>query len=99
MDSQHYGKLFSFIWNIANDVLVFAFEKGDYNLRRHIIENDMLEAIVAMPEKDFYNTGIGTYVWIVTNRKEPRRRGKVQLIDATAALEKETDGLLGEILA
>ena len=57
---------------------------GESNLRRHIIENDMLEAIVAMPEKAFYNTGIGTYVWIVTNRKEPRRRGKVQLIDATA---------------
>ena len=54
------------------------------NLRRYIIENDMLEAIVAMPEKDFYNTGIGTYIWIVTNRKEKRRRGKVQLIDATA---------------
>lgn len=57
---------------------------GESNLRRYIIENDMLEAIVAMPEKDFYNTGIGTYVWIVTNRKEKRRRGKVQLIDATA---------------
>jgi type I restriction enzyme M protein len=57
---------------------------GESNLRRHIIENDMLEAIVAMPEKDFYNTGIGTYIWIVTNRKEKRRRGKVQLIDATA---------------
>ena len=57
---------------------------GESNLRRYIIENDMLEAIVAMPEKDFYNTGIGTYIWIVTNRKEKRRRGKVQLIDATA---------------
>ncbi|MGN0842827.1 MAG: N-6 DNA methylase [Kiritimatiellia bacterium] len=57
---------------------------GESNLRRHIIENDLLEAIVAMPEKDFYNTGIGTYIWIVTNRKETRRRGKVQLIDATA---------------
>ena len=57
---------------------------GESNLRRHIIENDLLEAIVAMPEKDFYNTGIGTYIWIVTNRKEKRRRGKVQLIDATA---------------
>lgn len=43
----------------------------------------MLEAIIAMPEKDFYNTGIGTYIWIVTNRKEARRKGKVQLIDAT----------------
>ncbi len=56
---------------------------GESNLRRHIIENDLLEAIVAMPENDFYNTGIGTFVWIVTNRKEPRRKGKVQLIDAT----------------
>lgn len=57
---------------------------GNSNLRQYIIENDMLEAIVAMPEKDFYNTGIGTYIWIVTNRKEKRRKGKVQLIDATS---------------
>ena len=57
---------------------------GNSNLRKYIIENDMLKAIVAMPEKDFYNTGIGTYIWIVTNRKEKRRKGKVQLIDATA---------------
>lgn len=56
---------------------------GSSNLRRYIIENDMLETIIAMPEKDFYNTGIGTYIWIVTNRKEKRRKGKVQLIDAT----------------
>ena len=57
---------------------------GESNLRRYIIENDMLEAIVAMPENMFYNTPLGTFVWIVTNRKEKRRRGKVQLIDATA---------------
>ena len=56
---------------------------GESNLRRYIIENDLLEAIIAMPEKSFYNTGIGTFIWIVTNRKEARRRGKVQLIDAT----------------
>ena len=56
---------------------------GESNLRRYIIENDMLEAIIAMPLNMFYNTGIGTFVWIVTNRKEERRRGKVQLIDAT----------------
>ena len=56
---------------------------GESNLRKYIIENDMLEAIIAMPEKDFYNTGIGTFIWVVTNRKEARRRGKVQLIDAT----------------
>lgn len=57
---------------------------GESNLRRYIIENDMLEAIIALPENMFYNTGIGTFVWIVTNRKEERRKGKVQLIDATA---------------
>ena len=57
---------------------------GESNLRRYIIENDMLEAIIAMPENMFYNTGIGTFVWILSNRKESRRKGKVQLIDATA---------------
>lgn len=56
---------------------------GESNLRRYIIENDLLEAIIAMPEKNFYNTGISTYVWVVTNRKEERRRGYVQLIDAS----------------
>lgn len=56
---------------------------GESNLRRYIIENDLLEAIVAMPEKDFYNTGIATYIWLITNRKEERRRGYVQLIDAS----------------
>lgn len=56
---------------------------GASNLRQYIIENDLLEAIVAMPEKDFYNTGIGTFIWVVTNRKEERRKGFVQLIDAT----------------
>lgn len=57
---------------------------GESNLRKYIIENDMLEAIIAMPEKDFYNTGIGTFIWVVTNKKAPHRQGKVQLIDATA---------------
>lgn len=56
---------------------------GESNLRRYIIENDLLEAIIAVPEKMFYNTGIGTFIWIVTNRKESRRKGKIQLIDAT----------------
>ena len=56
---------------------------GASNLRKYIIENDLLEAIIAMPEKDFYNTGIGTYIWVVTNRKAEHRKGFVQLIDAT----------------
>lgn len=54
---------------------------GESEIRKWIIEMDCLEAIVAMPEQMFYNTGIGTYVWVVTNRKELRRRGKIQLID------------------
>lgn len=55
---------------------------GESEIRKWILENDWLEAIVALPEQMFYNTGIGTYVWIVTNRKEKRRKGKVQLLDA-----------------
>ncbi len=55
---------------------------GESDVRRWIIENDWLEAIVALPEQMFYNTGIGTYVWVLTNRKEKRRKGKVQLVDA-----------------
>ena len=56
---------------------------GESEIRRWIIENDWLEAIVALPDQLFYNTGIFTYVWILTNRKRPERRGKVQLINAT----------------
>lgn len=55
---------------------------GESEIRKWIIENDWLEAIIALPEQMFYNTGIGTYVWIATNRKEKRRRGKIQLLDA-----------------
>ena len=55
---------------------------GESDIRKWIIENDWLEAIVALPESMFYNTGIGTYIWIVTNRKEKRRKGKIQLVDA-----------------
>ena len=57
--------------------------QGESNIRRWIIENDWLEAIVALPLNMFYNTGIATYVWMLTNRKPAHRRGKVQLIDAT----------------
>ena len=57
---------------------------GESEIRRWILENDLLEALIALPEQLFYNTGIATYVWILTNRKRPERRGKVQLIDATS---------------
>jgi type I restriction enzyme M protein len=56
---------------------------GESEIRRWILENDWLEAIVALPEQLFYNTGISTYIWVLTNRKEEQRRGKVQLINAT----------------
>ncbi|MFA6928696.1 MAG: class I SAM-dependent DNA methyltransferase [Lentisphaeria bacterium] len=55
---------------------------GESEIRRWIIENDWLEAIVALPEQMFYNTGIGTFVWVLSNRKEQHRKGKIQLIDA-----------------
>lgn len=55
---------------------------GESNIRQWIIENDWLEAVVALPDQLFYNTGISTYIWVLTNKKEPRRKGKVHLIDA-----------------
>jgi type I restriction enzyme M protein len=61
---------------------------GESEIRRWIIENDRLEAIVALPDQLFYNTGIYTYLWIVTNRKEPGRRGKIQLVDGTGFFKK-----------
>ena len=57
---------------------------GESEIRRFIFENDLLEALIALPEQLFYNTGIATYVWLLTNRKAPERQGKVQLIDATS---------------
>jgi type I restriction enzyme M protein len=61
---------------------------GESNIRRWIIENDWLDAIVALPDQLFYNTGIYTYIWLVTNRKPKARRGKVQLIDGTRHFQK-----------
>ncbi len=61
---------------------------GPSNIRRWIIESDWLDAIVALPDQLFYNTGIFTYIWLVTNRKPPERRGKVQLIDGTRFYQK-----------
>ena len=61
---------------------------GESEIRRHIIENDLLEGIVALPDQMFYNTGISTYFWILTNRKTPDRAGKIALIDAREAFTK-----------
>lgn len=61
---------------------------GESEIRKWIIENDMLEAIIAMPDQLFYNTGISTYIWIVTNRKEKERKGKIQLVNAVDFFSK-----------
>ena len=61
---------------------------GESDTRRYLLENDLVEAIVQLPNNIFYNTGISTYVWIITNKKEGRRKGKIQLIDASQAFEK-----------
>ena len=65
-----------------------AARSGESEIRRWIIENDWLEAVVALPDQLFYNTGISTYFWVVTNRKSPKRRGKIQLIDARESWTK-----------
>jgi type I restriction enzyme M protein len=62
---------------------------GESNIRRWIIENDWLEAIIALPDQLFYNTGISTYIWILTNKKSPERKGKIQLINATGKKDEE----------
>ncbi len=61
---------------------------GESEIRRYVLENDLLEAIIGLPTDMFYNTGISTYIWIVTNRKPKNRKGKVQLIDASAMWQK-----------
>jgi type I restriction enzyme M protein len=66
-----------------------AAESGESNIRRWIIENDWLEAVVGLPDQLFYNTGISTYIWIVTNHKSDARRGKIQLINATGVKDEE----------
>ena len=64
-------------------------ESGESNIRRWIIEKDWLEAVIALPDQLFYNTGISTYIWIVTNHKNKARKGKIQLINATGVKDEE----------
>jgi type I restriction enzyme M protein len=82
---KHETRLGSRIAEVHNGSSLFTGDagQGESNIRRWIIENDWLEAIVALPLNMFYNTGIATYIWVLTNRKPEHRRGKVQLIDAT----------------
>jgi len=82
---KHNTPLGSRIAEVHNGSSLFTGDagQGESNIRRWIIESDWLEAIVALPLNMFYNTGIATYIWVITNRKPEHRKGKVQLIDAT----------------
>ncbi len=82
---KHDTPLGSRIAEVHNGSSLFTGDagQGESNIRRWIIENDWLEAIVALPLNMFYNTGIATYIWVLTNRKAEQRKGKIQLIDAT----------------
>ena len=86
---KHNTELGSRIAEVHNGSSLFTGDagQGESNVRRWIIENDWLEAIVALPFNMFYNTGIATYIWVVSNRKPEHRRGYVQLIDATESYE------------
>ena len=82
---KHNTRLGSRIAEVHNGSSLFTGDagQGESNIRRWIIENDWLETIIALPENIFYNTGIATYIWLLSNRKNEERRGKVQLIDGT----------------
>lgn len=87
---KHNTELGSRIATVHNGSALFTGDagSGESEIRRHIIENDWLDCIIALPKNIFYNTGIPTYVWIVNNRKSAHRRGKVQLINAIELYEK-----------
>jgi len=86
------GSRIAIVFN-GSPLFTGAAGSGESEIRRWIIENDMLEAIVALPDQLFYNTGISTYVWVVTNRKEPSRKGKIQLVNATSFFKKMSRSL------
>lgn len=80
------GSRIAIVFN-GSPLFTGAAESGESNIRKWIIENDWLEAVIALPDQLFYNTGISTYIWIVTNKKSEERRGSVQLTNATGAVE------------
>ena len=82
-DPQEGGSRIAIIMN-GSPLFTGDAGSGESEIRRYIFENDLLEALIALPEQLFYNTGIATYVWLLTNRKTSERQGKVQLIDASA---------------
>ena len=84
---QHGGSRLAIVFN-ASPLFTGAAGSGESEIRRWIIEKDWLDAIVALPDQLFYNTGISTYVWVLTNRKTDARKGNVQLIDARDLFQK-----------
>jgi type I restriction enzyme M protein len=87
---KHNTELGSRIATVHNGSALFTGDAGggESEIRKHIIENDWLECIIALPKNIFYNTGIPTYIWIVSNKKDPKRKGKVQLINSMDLYEK-----------
>ena len=87
---KHNTELGSRIATVHNGSALFTGDAGggESEIRKYIIENDWLECIIALPKNIFYNTGIPTYIWIVSNKKDPKRKGKVQLINAMELYEK-----------
>jgi type I restriction enzyme M protein len=85
--AQQGGSRFGIVLN-GSPLFTGGAGSGESEIRRYVLENDLLEAIVALPTDMFYNTGIATYVWILTNRKPQNRRGVVQLIDASGMWQK-----------
>jgi len=82
------GSRIAIVFN-GSPLFTGAAESGESNIRKWIIENDWLEAVIALPDQLFYNTGISTYIWVITNNKHPERRGKVQLINATGTKDDD----------
>lgn len=83
------------IASVHNGSSLFTGEAGggESEIRKYIIENDLLEAIIQLPNDMFYNTGIATYIWVLSNKKDKKRKGKVQLIDASGIYSKMRKGL------
>lgn len=87
LDQQPQGARIASIHN-GSSLFTGDAGSGESNIRRYVIENDLVDAIIQLPNNIFYNTGITTYIWILTNKKTTNRKGKVQLIDASQAFEK-----------
>src|SRR5262249_35806381 len=85
--AQDGGSRFGIVLN-GSPLFTGGAGSGESEIRRYMLENDLVEAIIGLPTDMFYNTGISTYVWVVSNRKAEQRKGKVQLIDASGFFQK-----------